>query len=215
MGDLLRGVHNLSNGAVRVTDRDGTEGGFGHHKTIAADQAENTRKETEGATAVMGVHQDKFQAAVMENSAAQLLAAVEADQVFLKAKTLFGSGSLLLGYNGSPAGFAQGFNDRIGREEGVTLAGAGERPFSVSGGDVLGELFAVEFRLGTAPHHVGSPVRIRGHHSFAGQLTSGLDVEFYCRTNIRLSSYIHTIAAMVCIAKNEESFFFFRGKTAK
>jgi len=67
VSDLLRGVHDLLDGAVSVPDGDRAEGGLRHHKAVAAHQTEDPGEQPEGAAAIVGVHQDKLQAAVMEN----------------------------------------------------------------------------------------------------------------------------------------------------
>jgi hypothetical protein len=120
----LRRRDHLIHSLARVPNRNGAGRGVGHDKAVGADQAEHSGEDSERTTAVVRVHQNELQAAIVENSAAKLLAAVEADHVLLEAIPLFLPGALLMGDDGSPAVFPQRLDDGIRGEEGVTVAGS-------------------------------------------------------------------------------------------
>ncbi|MEI9999079.1 MAG: hypothetical protein WDO13_07865 [Verrucomicrobiota bacterium] len=130
----------------------------------------------------MGVHQNQLDAAVMENGAAKVLAAVEPDEVFLEAEPVFATGALFLRDDGSPAGLAESFDHGGGGKEAVAAAGPGMGLVGVGGGHLPGEIVAGEFVLGTTIGEVGgSEVVFGGHHGGSGLwLRPALTFEFYC-----------------------------------
>jgi hypothetical protein len=73
------------------------------------------------------------------------------------------AGALFLRDDGSPAGFAQRFNHRVGGKEGIAVAGSGIGGVGVSRRRDGHETIPAQFIGAAAPHHVGGVLQLVGH----------------------------------------------------